>query len=238
MTWCVTSCGSCAGDLWHARADGGVLARCVCGTHREHHRRGVRRGRGHDRPRAGEFFSGCALKAGESIHRDDLYALAPRGRLGGQPGFEDLLGAARDHIQQPGGTAAIMDGRQVQDDGDVFVPIRGMSPHVFIHANDTMAFTPSWIINQQARPFGQDSGIGGASWTHQGPGRRASPPYDERPHPSAPSAPLHARAWHADRPLDTCLVDATREHTPGTGSGARSPARSWDATCRAHAQSD
>ena len=27
------------------RADGGVLARCVCGTHREHPRRGARRGR-------------------------------------------------------------------------------------------------------------------------------------------------------------------------------------------------
>ena len=24
----------------------------------------------HDRPRAGEFFGGCALKPGESIHRD------------------------------------------------------------------------------------------------------------------------------------------------------------------------
>ena len=68
----------------------------------------------HDRPRAGEFFGGCALEPGESIHRDDLNALAPRGRLGGQPGFEDPLGAARDHVQQPGGTAAIMDGRQVR----------------------------------------------------------------------------------------------------------------------------
>ena len=36
-----------------------------------------------------------------------------------------------------------------------------MSPHVFIHANDTHAFKPSWIIDQQARPFGQDSGVGG-----------------------------------------------------------------------------
>ena len=75
----------------------------------------------HDRPRAGEFFSGCAFEPGESIHRDDLNAFAPGVGLGGQPGFEDLLGAARDHIQQPGGTTAIMDGRQVQDDGDEFV---------------------------------------------------------------------------------------------------------------------
>ena len=52
----------------------------------------------HDRPRAGEFFGGGALEPGESIHRDNLNALAPRGRLGGQPGFEDPLGSARDHI--------------------------------------------------------------------------------------------------------------------------------------------
>jgi len=31
----------------------------------------------HDRPRVWEFFSGGALKPGESIHRDDLNILAP-----------------------------------------------------------------------------------------------------------------------------------------------------------------
>ena len=102
----------------------------------------------HDCPRVGEFFSGCAFEPGESIHRDNLNALAPRGRLGGQPGFEDLFGAARDHIQQPGGTAAIMDGRQVQDDGDVFVAVWGVAPHVFIHANDAHAFEPGRVVDQ------------------------------------------------------------------------------------------
>ena len=84
----------------------------------------------HDRPRAGEFFSGCAFEPGESIHRDDLNAFAPGVGLGGQPGFEDPLGAARDHPQEPGGTAAIVDGRQIQDDGDVFVAVGGVAPHV------------------------------------------------------------------------------------------------------------
>ena len=115
----------------------------------------------HDCPRAGEFFSGCAFESGESIHRDDLNAFAPGVGLGGQPGFENLLGAARDHVQEPGGTATVSDGCQIQDDGDVFVAVGGMAPHVFIHANDTYAFTPSWIIDQQARPFSQDSSIGG-----------------------------------------------------------------------------
>ena len=128
----------------------------------------------HDRPRAGEFFSGCAFEPGESIHRDDLDAASPRVRAGGQPGFEDPLGAPRDHVQESGGAAAFSDGRQVQDDGDVFVAVGGVAPHVFIHANDTHAFTPCWIIDQQARPFSQDSSIGGSSRTHRGPGRRAT----------------------------------------------------------------
>ena len=102
----------------------------------------------HDRPCVWEFFGGGALEPGESIHRDDLDALAPRGRLGGQPGFEDLLGAARDHIQQPGGTTAIMDGRHIQDDGDEFVAVGGVAPHVFIHANDAHAFKPGRVVDQ------------------------------------------------------------------------------------------
>ena len=102
----------------------------------------------HDRPCAGEFFSGGALEPVESIHRDDLNALTPRVRLGGQPGFEDLLGAARDHVQESGGAAVFSDGRQVQDDGDVFVAVWGVAPHVFIHANDAHAFIPGWIIDQ------------------------------------------------------------------------------------------
>ena len=71
----------------------------------------------HNCPCIGELFSGGALKPGESIHRDDLNTLTPRIGAGGQPGFEDLLGAARDHIQEPEGTTAISDGRQVQNQG-------------------------------------------------------------------------------------------------------------------------
>ena len=47
-----------------------------------------------DRSRTGKFFGGGAFEPGESTHRDDLDALAPSVRLGGQPGFEDPLGAA------------------------------------------------------------------------------------------------------------------------------------------------
>ena len=41
-----------------------------------------------------------------------------------------------------------MDGRHVQDDVNEFVAVWGVSPHVFIHANDTHAFKPCWIIDQ------------------------------------------------------------------------------------------
>ena len=65
----------------------------------------------HDCPCIREFFGGCAFEPGESIHRDDLNAFAPGVGLGGQPGFEDPLGSARDHVQKPGGAAAFSDGR-------------------------------------------------------------------------------------------------------------------------------
>ena len=65
----------------------------------------------HDCPCVGEFFGGSALKPGESIHRDDLDTLTPRVGAGGQPGFEDLLGATRDHVQEPAGAATVADGR-------------------------------------------------------------------------------------------------------------------------------
>ena len=45
----------------------------------------------HDRPRIGEFFSGCAFEPGDSIHCDDLYALAPGVGLGGQSGVNTRL---------------------------------------------------------------------------------------------------------------------------------------------------
>ena len=102
----------------------------------------------HDCGCAGELFGGSALEPGESIHRDDLDTLTPRVGLGGQPGFEDLFGAARDHVQEPGGATAISDGRQVQDDGDVFVAVGGVAPYVFIHADDAHAFKPGRVVDQ------------------------------------------------------------------------------------------
>ena len=99
----------------------------------------------HDCLCVGEFFGGGALEPGESIHRDDLDTAAPGVGLGGEPGFEDLFGAGRDHVQESGGAAVISDGCQVQDEGDVFVSVGGVAPHVFIHADDAHAFTPGRV---------------------------------------------------------------------------------------------
>ena len=63
------------------------------------------------------------------------------------------LGSAWDQVQKPGGTTAIVDGRHIQDDGDVCVPVGGVAPHVFINANDTHPGEPCWIIDQQTRPL-------------------------------------------------------------------------------------
>ena len=117
-------------ELGTPRADGEVLARYPAALtesipSKVHDVEGV-----HDCPRAGEFFSGGALKPGESIHRDDLDAAAPFIGAGGQPGFKDPLGAARDHVQKPGGAAAVADGHHVQDDVNEFVALGGVAPHV------------------------------------------------------------------------------------------------------------
>ena len=143
------SCEPCTGDPCPGRADGEVpwlnapttLIESITG--KVHDVEGI-----HDRPCIGEFFSGGALKPGESIHRDDLDTLTPRVGAGGQPGLEDPLGATRDHIQEPGGTTTVSYRSQVQNDGDVFIAVGGVAPHVFIHANDTHAFKPCWIIEQ------------------------------------------------------------------------------------------
>ena len=160
-----------------------------------------------------------------------MTALAPGVRLGGQPGFEDLLGATRDHVQESGGAAAFSDGCQVQDNGDVFVSVGGVAPHVFIHPDDTHAIEPSQVVDEYALAFGQDSGVGGSSRTRLGPGRCEPLSDGGPPGPPVPNAPLRARAWRVDRPLGSCF-DATREHTSGSGSGARSRARSWSSIRR------
>ena len=102
------------------------------------------------------------------------------------------FGTARDHSQKPRGTATFSYGSYIQDDSDVPVPVRGGAPHVFIHANDTHPFTPSWIIDQQTRPFGQDSSVGSIPvFRPMGPRRRI----DATTARTRTSTPSRVRAW-------------------------------------------
>ena len=68
----------------------------------------------------------------------------------------------------------IVDGRHIQDNGDVCVPVGGVAPHVFINANDTHPLETCWIIDQQTRPFSQDSSVSGIPGHAQGLGMRAT----------------------------------------------------------------
>ena len=52
----------------------------------------------------------------------------------------------------------------------ILVPVGGVAPHVFINANDTHPLKTCWIIDQQTRPFGQDSSVSGSSRTRPRPG--------------------------------------------------------------------
>ena len=65
----------------------------------------------------------------------------------------------------------------------ILVAVRGVAPHVFIHANDTHAFTPGRIVDERALAFGQDSSVSGSSRTRPGPGRCAPPSDDGPPRP-------------------------------------------------------
>ena len=65
----------------------------------------------------------------------------------------------RDYVHAPGGVAAVANECHVQDDGDARIPVWGVAPRIFTHTSDAHAFKPSWTIDQQAHPFGEDNGV-------------------------------------------------------------------------------
>jgi hypothetical protein len=86
----------------------------------------------HDRGRCRDLLCGGGLEAGEPVHRDDLDGVAPGLVATGEPGLEDLLGAALDHVEQAGWASAVPDRGEVDDDGDVLVATPGVAPHVLV----------------------------------------------------------------------------------------------------------
>src|SRR5262249_30954435 len=94
----------------------------------------------HDCGRVGEFLGGGGLEPGETVHGDDLDAVAPGVLAFGEPGLEGLLGAAFDHVEQPCGSSAVADTAEVDDHGDVLVATSGVAPH---SSSTPIAVTPS-----------------------------------------------------------------------------------------------
>ena len=112
----------------------------------------------HDRPGLGQLLAGGTLETGEAIHRHHLNPPTPGLAPSGEPGLEDLLGPARDHVQKPGRTTAVAYGGQVDDDGDIAVAPPGVAPHMLINAEDLYAIE---AVGCQALGF-VEAGLSGA----------------------------------------------------------------------------
>ena len=66
---------------------------------------------------------------GEAVHGYHLDPPTPVLVALGEPGLEDLLGPAWDHVQQTGRTTAVAHGGQVDHDGGIAVAPPGVAPH-------------------------------------------------------------------------------------------------------------
>ena len=116
----------------------------------------------HDFDSIGQFLCGRGLEPGESVHRNNLNAITPSTfRSCGQPLLEDLLRPTGHHIEKACRSRSLADRGEIDDDGDVFVPASGVSPHVLIDADHRHTVESIRIVDQQPVSFGQDRGIRG-----------------------------------------------------------------------------
>jgi hypothetical protein len=88
----------------------------------------------HHSDRLGELISCGGLEPGEAVQGHDLDPLTPRLGAGGEPGREDRLGAALDHVEQPCRAGLAGDGGEVDDHRHVLVASAGVTPHMLVHA--------------------------------------------------------------------------------------------------------
>ena len=151
----------------------------------------------------------------------------------GEPGLEDLLGPARDHVQQPGRTTAVAYGGQVNDHGDIPVAPPGVAPHMLIDPEDLYTVEAVRGAGDGLLGSGQYCVVGGVPGVPPGrllPGRRTWPPGQG---PAVPTPPPSGSAAPWAQPGRSCPVS-----TPG-GSGcrpsaARVPPAAWASTPPAH----
>jgi hypothetical protein len=134
------------------------------------------------------------------------------------PGLERLLGAALDHVQQPGWAGAVTGAGEVDDHGDVLVAPAGVAPHVLIDPDDLHAGEPARVVDEDPLALGEDGVVGGVPGDPEAlgdPGDGQVPDHDAFQRPAQPTTrQLRSRlgrpAW--------CL-GATRARNRSTGSG-------------------
>ena len=115
----------------------------------------------HDRPGLWELLAGGALEPGEAVHGYHLDPPAPGLAPSDEPGLEDLLGPARDHVQQTRRTTAVAYGGQVDHDGDIAVTPPGVAPYVLIDAEDLHTIEAVRVAGDGLLGPGQDRVVGG-----------------------------------------------------------------------------
>ncbi len=125
----------------------------------------------------GQLLAGGGLEAGEAVHRDDLDPGPPGLVAGGEPVREHGFGAALDHVQQPGGSAPVADGGEVDDHGDVLVTAARVSPDVLIDTEDADPVEAVGVIDQDPLPLRQNGVVGGVPGHREG----VSDPGDSEP---------------------------------------------------------
>ena len=86
----------------------------------------------------------------------------------GEPGLEDLLGPAWDHVQQSRRTTAVAHGGQVDDHGDIAVAPPGVAPHVLINSESLHPLKPVGRLVEGLLGSGQDCVVGGVPGGPQG----------------------------------------------------------------------
>ena len=75
--------------------------------------------------------------------------------------FEDLLRPTGHHIEKACRSRSLADRGEINDDGDIFVPASGVSPHVLVDADHRHTIESIRIVDQQPVSFGQNRGIRG-----------------------------------------------------------------------------
>jgi hypothetical protein len=139
---------------------------------------------------SGSSSAVAGLEPGEPVHRDDLHSVTPGLGAVREPGLERGLGAALDHVEQPGWAGAVADAGQVDDHGDVLVTGPGVAPHVLVDADRGDAVEASRVVDQGPFALGQDGVIGGIPRDRQpfsDPGHRQVRQHDRLQSPPQPT---------------------------------------------------